>query len=128
MDTSAPYSNAIRRTSLKLKIESLVPKIEDLMKIGNTPGLSISVICENETIFERGFGYADINKKIQADEFTIYPIASISKGFAAAACGILVAEGKLSWSEFIHPELYTIIAQWMLTCSRHTPKTLPQAL
>ncbi|KAI1146636.1 beta-lactamase/transpeptidase-like protein [Nemania diffusa] len=71
--------------------------IEKLMKLGNTPGLSMLVLVEGEVVFQRGYGLASISANVPATSSTIYPIASITKGFVAAACGVLVAEGKLSW-------------------------------
>lgn len=99
MNRQARDGKAERQMSLRSRLESLKPTIKKLMRAGNTPGLSVAVICQNETIFEEGFGYADVSRKVHADISTIYPIASVSKSFAATACGILVAEGKLDWSE-----------------------------
>lgn len=67
------------------------------MEIGNTPGISISVLCENEVVLERGYGHANLQAKTKATPATVYPIASITKTMTAAACGILVAEGRLKW-------------------------------
>lgn len=86
-----------RKQYLQSSLAAKSSTIERLMRIGHTPGLSICVLSGGELVFEQGYGYSDIERGIKAAPSTIYPIASITKGFTAAACGILVAEGNLSW-------------------------------
>ena len=37
--------------------------IEKNMKEGNIPGLSVTIVKDDETIYQRGFGYSDIDEK-----------------------------------------------------------------
>ena len=53
----------------------------------------------------------EVGKTTQADEKTLYAIASNTKAFISAAIGILVEEGKLDWDDPVvqhlpHFELY----------------------
>ena len=50
-------------------------------------------------IWSKGFGYADIENKIKADEHTAYHIASITKTFASVIINKLIEEGKLSLND-----------------------------
>jgi CubicO group peptidase (beta-lactamase class C family) len=50
-------------------------------------------------IYTYGDGYADVEKRLVPDADTLYCIASCSKAFTTAACGILVDESKISWTE-----------------------------
>ncbi len=52
-----------------------------------------------EIVFYYGDGLADVKKQSKPNEDTVYPIASCSKAFTTASCGLLVEEGKLSWNE-----------------------------
>lgn len=66
---------------------------------------------QGELIFYYGDGFADVERQIEPNEDTIYPIASCTKAFTTASCGILVGDGKLSWSEPVKtyiPEFETI--------------------
>ncbi|MDO1512049.1 serine hydrolase domain-containing protein [Maribacter confluentis] len=64
------------------------------------PGISISVIKEGKTVFEKGYGYADLESKRLIDPKTsIFRIASVSKPIAATALAHMVQEGKLSLDE-----------------------------
>ncbi|KAL9629692.1 MAG: hypothetical protein Q9164_006765, partial [Protoblastenia rupestris] len=53
-------------------------------------------------MFHNGEGFANVEKGLKPDLDTVYPIASCTKAFTTAACGILVNEGKLSWTEPVH--------------------------
>ena len=62
-------------------------------------------------MYTHGTGLADIEKNIAANEDTVYPIASCTKSFTTAACGILVDKGILSWTEPVQkyiPEFQTV--------------------
>ena len=52
-----------------------------------------------EVVFYHGDGWADVGKQIVPTEDTVFPVASCSKAFTTASCGLLVADGKLSWAE-----------------------------
>jgi CubicO group peptidase (beta-lactamase class C family) len=76
-------------------IQALEQKLEELRKELNIPGMSVAVLQEQEVVFARGFGYADVENEIAATENTPYYIASCTKPFAAAVLMQLVEAGKL---------------------------------
>ena len=51
------------------------------IRYDKTPGLSVGIVHKGKLIYFGGFGYADIGKRKNADEETLYHIASISKTF-----------------------------------------------
>ena len=60
------------------------------------PGLAISVFKNGKYVFQKGYGYADLDRKIAVDpNDTIFRIASVSKPIAATALAVMVAEGKI---------------------------------
>lgn len=70
--------------------------LQSLIEENKVPGLSISVSKGNQIIYEKGYGYADLeNKTAVVPQETIFRIASVSKPIAATALAILVAEGKI---------------------------------
>jgi CubicO group peptidase (beta-lactamase class C family) len=71
---------------IRAKIVSLIEE----MKI---PSLSLAVVKNGEIIWEEAFGLANLEKKIKATPETLYPIASVTKPFTAAALMILVERG-----------------------------------
>ena len=60
------------------------------------PGFSVGVVQDQELIWSKGYGYADVTNKIPATDRTLYRVASITKTFTATAVMQLVEQGKLS--------------------------------
>jgi CubicO group peptidase (beta-lactamase class C family) len=69
--------------------------IGSVLDYDRLPGMSIAVVHDQEIIYAKGFGYADIGKKRHAVPETAYSICSLSKMFTALAIMQLVDEGKL---------------------------------
>lgn len=59
------------------------------------PGLSVGIVYRGKLVYQKGFGYANVEKKIRTTPNTCYRIASISKTFTAVAIMQLVERGKL---------------------------------
>lgn len=88
---------AAKMDDLSGRLAALKPKIEKLMSIGGTPGVSIGVIHQGNTVFFGNYGYRDVALKLPPTEETIYPGCSLTKALVAATAGTVVEEGKLSW-------------------------------
>lgn len=70
--------------------------LQSLIEENKVPGLAITVVKEGQTIFQKGYGYADMEKKVLVDpEKTIFRIASVSKPIAATALADMVANGLI---------------------------------
>lgn len=78
----------------ELKAE-LRPRIKKIMRQAGITGLSIALVDGEKMVWAEGFGYADLKRKIPADEMTVYKLASISKTFTAIAIMQLVEQGKI---------------------------------
>jgi len=63
----------------------------------NVPGIAVAVVKDDKVVHLKGYGVSSIITGKKTDENTLFAIASNSKAFTAAALGILVDEGKLSW-------------------------------
>lgn len=76
------------------KADDLLTELVDQQKV---PGLSITVLKNGREFFQKGYGYADIGKKIPVKpEHTLFRVASASKPIAALALANMVAEGQIS--------------------------------
>lgn len=69
--------------------------IEGQMAYAEQPGLSIAVVYDQELVWARGFGWADVQHKVAATPETLYRIASITKLFTATALMQLRDAGQL---------------------------------
>ncbi|MEE4311660.1 MAG: serine hydrolase [candidate division KSB1 bacterium] len=59
------------------------------------PGIAVGVVYDQQLIYSKGFGYADLEYKIPATPSTIYRIASITKTFTSTAIMQLRDAGRL---------------------------------
>src|SRR5215467_10417551 len=75
------------------KIESDVEKAIQEKKI---PGLSIAIVFNQQVLLSKGFGFADLEKKVPATAATVYRIGSITKLFTALMLMQLRDAGKLN--------------------------------
>jgi len=62
-------------------------------------GLAIAVVKDGELVFAEGYGVRDLDEGGPVDEHTRFAIGSTTKAMTAAALGMLVDEGKLSWDD-----------------------------
>lgn len=75
--------------------------VEEYMEQLNVPSIAISVSTDKSVIFQKAFGYRDIENKIPATTKTIYPAGSISKSITAALIGIYCERGFLDYNDKI---------------------------
>jgi CubicO group peptidase (beta-lactamase class C family) len=86
-------STAAAQGHLTAAIDGIV---EAPIKAGRVAGASVAVVRGNETIAERGYGFADLQLDVATPPRAIYEIGSVTKQFTAAAILLLAEEGKLS--------------------------------
>lgn len=71
--------------SNSLEMQELDALISREMSEHHVVGMSIAVLKDQDIVYSKGFGFADKEKKIMADPYTIYRAGSISKLFTATA-------------------------------------------
>ena len=71
--------------------------VEKTLKTFNVPGIAVAVIKDGKLIHAKGYGVRSIKTNKPVDENTLFGVASNTKAFTAAAIGMLVDEGKVSW-------------------------------
>jgi CubicO group peptidase (beta-lactamase class C family) len=67
----------------------------------NSPGAAVILIKEGKPLFAKGYGLADLEKKIPCTTNTDFRLASVTKQFTAMAVLILVEEGQLSLEDHL---------------------------
>ena len=83
------------------------------------PGLSLAVIKAGATVIEKSYGFANLEHRAPATSDTVYQIASMTKGFTAAAIMLLVADGKLSLDETLDRFRPGLPDTWQAITVRH---------
>ena len=70
--------------------------IRTQMRKRNTPGMAISIIKDNRTLYSKGFGARNLKQQEPMDADTLLGIGSITKSFTAFAIMQLQDRGQLS--------------------------------
>jgi CubicO group peptidase (beta-lactamase class C family) len=78
-----------RRARLDAAIDATVAE-------GRAAGVSVAVLRDQELVFNRSAGLADLERNAPATSTTVYRIASLTKQFTAAGILLLAEQGKLS--------------------------------
>jgi CubicO group peptidase (beta-lactamase class C family) len=76
-------------------VEKARDHVQAMMTERNIPGFSAAVSVDEKLVWSEGFGYANLEKKIQVCPQTRFRIASVSKTLTAAAAMKLHEEGRL---------------------------------
>jgi CubicO group peptidase (beta-lactamase class C family) len=77
------------------KIQLLDQWIQAQLEYRGLPGLSVGIVYDQNMIWEKGYGLADLEKKTRALPTSIYRMASITKLFTTTAVMQLRDQGKL---------------------------------
>lgn len=93
-------------------IDSWLDAQKDFDKL---PGISVAIVHDQDIIFKKGYGYADVEKKSPMKPETIFSICSISKLFTSVAIMQLWQQGKLRLDDSIEALLpdYKINQQYV---------------
>ena len=98
-------------------------KIDALFAEWNTrdsPGCGVGVKRNSAMLFERGYGMANLERKIPISPSTIFDPASIAKPFAALSIMLLAEQGKLSLDD----EVGKHVPEWVNQQDRITIRHL----
>ena len=101
-------------TQVATNIALLSAWIEAQMAYKHLPGLSISIVHDQDVVWAKGFGFANVEEQTPATPDTLYRIASITKMFTATALLQLRDAGKLQLDDPIAKHL-----GWFDIRSRH---------
>ena len=65
--------------------EELIQFIENIMQTHLIPGLSVSIVKDNAIVWDRHFGFANIDENLLVDENTMFILSSVSKTITVTA-------------------------------------------
>ena len=85
--------------------DELLQFIESKMQTHLIPGLSISVVKDDNIVWEKQLGYANINNDIVVDENTMFILSSISKTITATSLMQLYEQGLFMLDDNINDYL-----------------------
>lgn len=65
----------------------------------NDPGVAVLVLKNGHTVFQKGYGVAELRTQVKIGSHTNFRLASVTKQFTAMAIMLLVHDGKLRYDE-----------------------------
>lgn len=93
----------------KDRVETLAADLaraaDALATLPQVAGIGMVVVHDGRTVLAHGSGVRDTGSGDGVDGDTVFRVASLSKGFAAAVAGLLVREGALRWDMLVQPWL-----------------------
>ncbi len=97
------FTNCSHKGSIQdTQTDAFTSELVELQAFFKIPGLAVSVEKDGESIYRNHLGLSDIEKSIEVDSTTLFPIASITKVFSGVLIMKLVEQGKLSLEEPIN--------------------------
>ena len=82
--------------------EALIEFIESIIQTNLIPGVSVSIVKDQHIVWEKHFGYADIDDEILVNEETMFILSSVSKTITATALMQLWEQGLFELDDNIN--------------------------
>nr|WP_299175291.1 serine hydrolase domain-containing protein [uncultured Allomuricauda sp.] len=77
-------------------LEKANAMLYDLAVQGKVPGMAVTVLRDGDTVFDKGYGFANLEEKVPIDpQNTVFRIASISKCITGIALAKMLEEGLI---------------------------------
>jgi len=91
----------------------------------HVPGVAFTLVKDGKVFFTKGYGYADLEKKVAVDpDKTLFRLASVSKLFAATAVMQLAETGQLN----LHDDVNKYLQRFQLQENYPAPVTFDNLL
>lgn len=79
--------------------------VEKAMQDWLVPGAAIAIVKDGKIVHLKTYGVSNLKSKKPVTPQTIFPIASLTKGFTVAILSQLVEEGKIQWNDKVRKYL-----------------------
>jgi len=83
------------------EIATMAAISKQFMNRFNIPGLSVSIACRGQLVYQEGFGYADSTQREQLTSSHLFRIASATKPITSTAIFMLIEQGKFGLNDFV---------------------------
>jgi CubicO group peptidase (beta-lactamase class C family) len=102
LTVAAVPAQVVARTANTQSVTAALQKIEafidEHMRQGMVPGLSVAVVFEDQVVYLKGFGVREVGKPEPVDADTVFQLASMSKPISASVVAAIVDDGEtVTW-------------------------------
>lgn len=113
-----------KKSTSSVNLKGFSKFVETMLKEWEVPGAAVAIVKDGKVIYAEGFGYRDMDKKLNVTKDTLFAIGSCTKAFTAAILGILADEGKLEWDKPVRHYLPTFTMYDNVASEQMTPLDL----
>ncbi len=89
-------------TSANDRFAGLDAAFNQILKDWHAAGFAVAVVEKDKVIYNKGFGYRDLEKKLPVTPATLFAIGSCTKAFTASLLGLLQKDGKVDFDKPAH--------------------------
>ncbi len=100
------------------EIETFDKIVQQCLTEFQIPSIAVGVLMDGKPVLVKAYGYRDLEKKSPANQDTIYPIGSCTKGFTSCLIGTFIDEGRLEWDDLL-TDLLPNLRLWDDHTTRH---------
>ena len=107
------------------KLNALDAYLSNLYEKKGYSGIAVCIRGPEGIIFEKGYGYRNLEEKKPINGDTVCGIASMSKSLTSLACCILHAEGKMSLEDPVtkyFPDFHIILPHSLFSTENNKPQ------
>ncbi|AIQ12912.1 beta-lactamase [Paenibacillus durus] len=101
------------------KIQKIEQFVEEQRSMSKIPGISVVIVEKGKTVYQKGFGYADVKQKKPVTGNTLFELGSTTKAFTALAILQLEKEGLLKRSDDVQKYI-----PWLKLTYNGAPQTI----
>lgn len=90
------------------EVASRVDALFERWDRAGSPGCALGIVQDGQMVYERGYGFANLDYALPNGPEMVYYVGSVSKQFTAAAIALLAQEGRISLDDDVRkyvPEL-----------------------
>src|SRR6516225_6465100 len=81
--------------------------VRRLLRDWRVNGLAVAIARNDEIIHSAGYGWRDVEKKLEVTSHTLMPIGSTTKTFTTVGVSLLLDDGLVSWDTPVREYLPT---------------------
>jgi len=102
---TTPTQSLAQHPEVAARLQVLDLWIAERVAALEQPGVSVGIVYDGDLLWARGYGFADLERRVRATPSTVFRIGSISKVFTAMAVMQLSETGKLQVSDAVQDYL-----------------------
>jgi CubicO group peptidase (beta-lactamase class C family) len=84
---------------LATRLDRLEQELERARVEHHVPGMAAVLIKDDEVIWVKGFGHADVENEVPVTPETMFAIGSTTKAFTATLVGMMIDEERMGWDD-----------------------------